>query len=210
MLLALAVLLLSSPGDPPIRVKISDDAFPRGAAARVQVRAAADGYLLVLRADTQGRIRVLFPIDPTDAAAIPGGHEFEIRGRGDRVAFTVDDSEGSGRILAAWSAKPFQFDTFTRSGHWDYSALAAQASRGDVEATLVSVVDRMTGVADSSRPAFDYDIVTYTVSTQAGYRHPGGWVWSYGPFGPGWYAAPSSPWYYGPTSAATVSIFGAW
>src|SRR5205814_2357901 len=87
MLLALAPLVfsvLAPPAlrDPPIRIKLSDDVYLRGERARVKVKTIENGYLLVVRADAQGRIRVLFPQEPGGAAAIRGGREVEIRGRG--------------------------------------------------------------------------------------------------------------------------------
>src|SRR2546427_3378192 len=74
MMLALAVsLTLATPSaaaasdDPPIHVWLNqDNYFVRGDRAKVYVRAAADGYLVVLRADADGRLRALFPIDPSD------------------------------------------------------------------------------------------------------------------------------------------------
>ena len=187
MLLALAVSLLLPTSDPPVKLKISDDVFVRGERARVRVKTTQSGYLLVLRADAQGRIRVLFPLEPTDDAAVRGGKEIEIRGRGDREAFTVDDAEGSGKIIAALSAQPFQVDAFTRAGHWDYAALAATDSTGDAEAALLALVDRMSG------GAYDYDLVTYTVTTRPRFRQspwawgdPGSWGGGWGGWG-GWY-----------------------
>ena len=75
MLLALAPLVISvlaplPPRDPPIKVKLSDDVFIRGDRARVKVKTTDNGYLLVLRADAQGRIRVLFPPEPGGDAAM--------------------------------------------------------------------------------------------------------------------------------------------
>lgn len=184
MLLALAVSLLLPTRDPPVRLKISDDVFMRGERARVKIKTTENGYLLVLRADVQGRIRVLFPLEPADHAAIRGGKDIEIRGRGDREAFTVDDAEGSGKIIAAFSAQPFQFDGFTRAGHWDYAALAAIDSvAGDAEAALVTLVGRM------SSGAYQYDLVTYTVTAHPRFRQSP-WAWgdpgSWGGQG-GWY-----------------------
>jgi hypothetical protein len=181
--LALAVLL---PSDPPIKVKISDDVFVRGERARVRVKTAQSGYLLVLRADAQGRVRVLFPLEPTDDAAVRGGKEIEVRGRGDRDAFTVDDAEGSGKILAAVSAQPFQVDAFALGGHWDYRALAAADSGNDAEAALLTLVNSMTG------GTYDYDLVTYTVSDHPSFRRAhvwgwGGWGWGWRGRGAGWY-----------------------
>ena len=65
MMLALAVsLALAAPSaaaasdDPPIHVWLNqDNYFVRGDRAKVYVRAAADGYLVVLRADADGRIQ---------------------------------------------------------------------------------------------------------------------------------------------------------
>lgn len=183
MLLMLAVLapLLH---DPPIRIKLSDDVFIRGERARVKVKTTQAGYLLVLRADAQGHIRVLFPLEPGDEAAIRAGREVEIRGRGNREAFTIDDAEGAGKILAAISPQPFQADSFVRGGHWDYRALAGSDSVADAEATLMSIVDRMSG------GHFDYDVVTYTVTARPAWRRaPWGprWGWGLGRWGVGVY-----------------------
>ena len=106
MMLALAVsLALAAPSaaaasdDPPIHVWLNqDNYFVRGDRAKVYVRAAADGYLVVLRADADGRLRVLFPIDPSDDTFIRAHKKFEVRSRGDREAFAVDEREGSGVV----------------------------------------------------------------------------------------------------------------
>ncbi len=170
MLLALA-LLAPLLHDPPIRIKLSDEVFIRGDRARVKVKTTDSGYLLVLRADAQGRIRVLFPLEPGDDAAIRAGREVEIRGRGNREAFTVDDADGSGKLLAVISRQPLQTDSFVRSGHWDYRALAGSDSVADAEATLLALADQMSG------GHFDYDVVTYTVTAQPPLRRMrwGGW-----------------------------------
>src|SRR5439155_2045837 len=53
--------------DPPIKVWLNQDSyFQRGDKARVNVKLADDGYLVVLRADAEGRVRVLFPLDPSN------------------------------------------------------------------------------------------------------------------------------------------------
>src|SRR3989442_1619217 len=175
MMVALAVsLALAAPcaavasDDPPIHVWLNqDNYFVRGDRAKVYVRAAADGYLVVLRADADGRLRALFPIDPSDDTFIRAHKKLEVRSRGDREAFAVDEREGSGVVLAAWSASPFKFDEFVRGDHWDYRVLGTIQTGADAEAALVAVVQRMAGDA-----RFDYDVVTYTVqSTTADYRH---------------------------------------
>jgi hypothetical protein len=180
------------PDDPPIRLRLSEDVYARGDHAKVRVKAAEDGYLLVLQANADGRIRVLYPLDPDDSARVRGGRQFEIRGRGDRDAFVVTEREGAGTVLAAWSEQPFRFDEFTRNGHWDYRALAAEPSGADRQSELLDLVDRM------STGHYEYDTADYTVTGRSYARYDGGWYtpWYHGYYYP-WY-----PWgwrgYYGP------------
>ncbi|PYP12101.1 MAG: hypothetical protein DMD59_00990 [Gemmatimonadetes bacterium] len=110
MILALALSLAVQGSDPPVSVKINHDQFSSGDHARVYVETAQDGYLVVLHADPDGRIRVLFPTDPRDDDFIRGGRRFEVRGRSDRDAFQVEGDEGSGTVLAAVSSDPLNFD----------------------------------------------------------------------------------------------------
>jgi uncharacterized protein DUF4384 len=179
MTVALMVSLLASTpappaavrsDDPPVQVSLNQDSyFQRGDRARVHVRVRDDGYLVVLRADADGRVRVLFPLDPGDDAFVRGGRKIEVRGRGDREAFYVDEREGSGVVLAAHSATPFRFDEFVRGDHWDYRVLDASRGGGgggdDKETALVDMVHRM--LADGS---FEYDVVSYTVEPPGAHR----------------------------------------
>ena len=68
-----------------------------------------DGYVVVLHADANGRVRVLFPVDPGDDNFMKGGQDYEIRGRGDKDAFQVT-STGAGTVYAAVSMDPMHFD----------------------------------------------------------------------------------------------------
>ena len=166
--------------DPPIRISLNSGGYYyQGDRAKVRVRVADDGYLLVLRADADGRVRVLFPLDPGDDDFVRGGHDFELRGRGDRETFFVDDVRGTGTILAARSATPFRYDRFVRGDHWDYRVLSSDRIRDDAEAGLLDLVDQM---ADSAH--YDYDVTTYNVGRET-YRP----YYSYydGYYGPGYY-----------------------
>src|SRR5213594_2553836 len=167
MLPLLLSLVVSVTDDPPVKVWLShDNYFQRGDKARVNVRLADDGYLLVLRADAEGRVRVLLPLDPSNDNFVRGHETMEVRGRGDREAFFVDDREGSGLVLAARSTTPFKFDEFVRGDHWDYRVLDARQSGGgdDKEAALLDMVQRMT-----TEGRFDYDAVTYVVAAARAY-----------------------------------------
>src|SRR5881296_4524762 len=138
--------------DPPVKVWFSSDGkYLFGDGAKVYARTAEDGYLVVLRADA-GRVRVLFPIDPNRDQHLRGGKKSELKGRGGREAFVVDDTAGHGTVLAAFSETRFQFDQFTTNGHWDYSALDDQSVRADPEAGLMGIVERM----QDTRDHFDY------------------------------------------------------
>ena len=168
--------------DPPIRISLNSDGYyVRGDRAKVHIEVAEDGYVLVLRADADGRVRVLFPLDPGDDAFVRGGREFEVRGRGDREAFAVDDRDGSGTVLAAHSAEPFHFDRFVRGDHWDYRVLAGDRVREDPEAGLLDLV---TEIAGSAR--YDYDVVRYTVADSRAYSSSY-YRSGYPCFGCGWY-----------------------
>ena len=169
--------------DPPVRVWFNSDGhYEFGDRAKVYAQTADDGYLVVLRADAQGHVRVLFPIDPDGNQQIRGGKKDELKGRGGREAFVVDDTTGHGTVLAAFARTPFQFDQFAKNGHWDYSALDDSTVRADPEAGLLDLVQRMRGAGDH----FDYDVASYTVGPPPRYV---GWVspyaWS------GWW----DPWY---------------
>src|SRR5947207_14550728 len=98
--------------DPPIKVWLNHDNYYRGDRARVNVKLADDGYVVVLRADADGRVRVLFPLDPGQDDFVRGGDKFEVRGRGEREAFYVDDREGRGVVLAARSEAHSRVDEF--------------------------------------------------------------------------------------------------
>lgn len=181
------------PDDPPIRVRLSEETYAHGDRAKVKVRAAADGYLLVLRVDGDGRVRVLYPLSPEDEGRITGGKDFEVRSRGDREAFVINENSGTGAVLAAWSVEPFKFEGFSRNGHWDYRALAQEKLSGDLESGLLDLVDRM------SDGEYDYDVAPYSVDEPRYIRHyTGGWYdpwwgrysscWGCWPrfYGPGW------------------------
>src|SRR5213596_3890622 len=130
--------------EPPVRVWFnSDGKYELGNRAKVYARAAEDDTLVVLRADAGGHVRVLFPVDPGGDQRVRAGKKYELKGRGDREAFVVDDTSGHGTVLAALARTPFQFAQFEKNWHWDYSALGGEAVRADPEAGLTDLVERM-------------------------------------------------------------------
>jgi hypothetical protein len=197
--LLLPILLAGEPAkpaaaatdDPPLRIWINNDGrFLRGDRARVHVWAEDDGYLVVLQADTEGHLKVLFPIDPTDDNFLRGGKKYEVKSRGGRDAFDVGDHTGRGTVYAAVSRTPFRFTDFVVSDHWDYRALEAQQFPEDPESDLTELVRRM------AQGSFDYDVMSYYVVESVVYAGDSyyygpsvGFSYGYGGFGCGYYGS---------------------
>jgi hypothetical protein len=143
--------------EPAIRVTVNHATYDRGDRARVYVRVRDDGYVVVLHTDADGRVRVLFPVDPGDDNFMRGGQKYEIRARGNRDAFQVTRS-GSGTVYAAVSVDPYRFDAFVRGDHWDFGTLDDSSAYNDPEAAMTNIAEQMAGGAH-----FAYDVTTYTV-----------------------------------------------
>lgn len=170
--LLLPLLLHSAPipmaavdDDPPIRLWINNDRrFLPGDRAKVEVRTKDDGYLLVFHVDPEGHLRVLFPLDPDQDNFVRGGKKYEIRGRGGRESFEVDNTTGQGTVYAAVSRDAFRFDGFVVGDHWDYRALAPSRLSDAPEQDLNDLVRRM------AQGDFDYDLLNYSVYDRVAYR----------------------------------------
>jgi hypothetical protein len=181
-------LLLSLAGpalkadDPPVRIDLNHEQFTRGDRARVYVETAEDGHLVVLHADPDGRVRVLFPLDPSDDDFVRGGRRVEVRGRSNRDAFFVDASDGSGTVVAVLSPDPLSYDGFVRNDHWDFRALGTTDLRNDPLAGLLDIARRMAGEAH-----FEYDVATYVVGNEIASHY--GYGSRY--YGSGYYGYPS-------------------
>ena len=93
---------------------------PSLATERVQVffRTERDAYVTVLRVDTDGRVRVLFPPAPGDPNLARGGETYTVPGVDDSAAFIVDDPPGLGYVFAMASQDPVAYDAFTADGEW--------------------------------------------------------------------------------------------
>ena len=172
--------------DPAIRIWLNNDGrFERGDQAKVQVKTREDGYLLVLNVDPDGRLRVLFPLDPGDDNQVRGGKTYQVVGRGGREGFTVSNRSGSGTVYAAVSRSPFRFDGYTVGDHWDFAALDDVRISDKPENDLNDFVRRLAG-AD-----FDYDVLQYNVFEQVVYGGPDAVLYDdhaygYGYGYPGW------------------------
>lgn len=159
--IAVAASLADGP-PPPITVSLnSGGQYSRGEYAQAQFRASADGYVLLLQTDQNGRIRVLFPLDPGDDNFIRGGKTYKVVGRDNRGSFYLDEAGASGMVYAAWSKSPFQFAQFVRGDHWDYSVFDQYNAADDPESQLTDFVLNFT------TQGFDYAIDRYIVYSNA-------------------------------------------
>src|SRR6058998_2854020 len=179
MLAQLAALsLLASSGQPVgwpdassrTRIEVwtnrGDDAYASGQGARVFFRTEADAYVTVLRVDTDGRVRVLFPLEPWEDNFARGGREYEVQGGYGRDAFSIDDYPGVGYIFAVASADPFVYDAFETGDHWDYRAIADGRVHGDPYVALTDVAQR---IVPADYRDWDYDITPYYVNRHYDY-----------------------------------------
>ena len=141
-----------------------DQPYSSGEAARVYFKSEIDAYITIIRIDTDGRIRVLFPVEPWEDNFARGGRTFEVLGRSRDEAFRVDDAAGVGYVFGIASADPFSYQEITRGDHWDYRMIADGQVRGD---PYVAVTDLAERIAPGS--TYDYDVAEYYVDRHYDY-----------------------------------------
>ncbi|HSB55653.1 MAG TPA: DUF4384 domain-containing protein, partial [Gemmatimonadales bacterium] len=141
-----------------------DDPYQRGDDARVYFKSDRDAYVTVIRIDTDGRMRVLFPIDPWEDNFARGGRTFEVLGRDRDEAFRVDDYPGVGYIFAIASPDEFRYDDLVRGDHWDYRTISDGRVRGDPYVAVSDLADRIAQEDD-----YDYDVTSYDVERHYDY-----------------------------------------
>src|SRR5207247_10790513 len=125
---------LGGPAHPPLSVEYrprvevwtdrADSPYTSGQGVRTHFRGDRDAFVTILRVDTDGRVRVLFPREPWEDNFARGGREYEVQGGNDRDAFYIDDYPGVGYLFAVASADPFVYDGIQSKDHWDYRLIA--------------------------------------------------------------------------------------
>src|SRR2546425_8520901 len=80
-----------------------DSPYASGQGVRAHFRADRDAFVTILRVDTDGRVRVLFPREPWEDNFARGGRDYEVQGGDDRDAFYIDDYPGVGYLFAVRS-----------------------------------------------------------------------------------------------------------
>ncbi|HXG43367.1 MAG TPA: DUF4384 domain-containing protein [Gemmatimonadales bacterium] len=161
----IAAWLRSGPDRPRVTLWLDrEDPYDRGDRARVYFRLEQDAYVTVVRIDTDGRIRILFPLEPWEDGFARAGKTYEVVGRGRDEAFRVTDYPGVGYVFAIASEDPFDFSRVTRGDHWDYRAISDGRVRGD---PYVAVTDLAAEIAPGD--AWDYDVAEYYVERRYDY-----------------------------------------
>jgi len=145
------------------------DVYRDGERMQVFFRTENDAYVTVLRVETSGLVRVLFPRSPGDPNLAHGGETYVVPGIDDQDAFEVDDAPGIGYVFAVASADPFQYDAFTASDRWsfdDINNLSDGRIHGDPYASLQDLVQHImpAGYAD-----YDTHLLPYYVNQHYDY-----------------------------------------
>ncbi len=144
-----------------------DDVVERGDRVRVYFQTDIDAYVTIFRVDTDGRVRVLFPLDPWDDNYARGGVPYEIQSRGGRFTFRVDDYPGQGYVFAVASADPFRYGGYVLGNHWDYRAIAEHGRIvGDPYVAFGDVIDV---IVPPNYVSYSYDAVSYYVERRYDY-----------------------------------------
>jgi hypothetical protein len=139
----------------------------RGDRVRVFFRTAEDAYVTVLRIDTDGRVRMLFPDAPWEDNFARGRRSYEIDRRYADYAFVVDDYPGEGYIFAVATPDPFDYAPIARGDHWDYRAIAADGRiAGDPYTVLQELVEL---IVPANYESYGYDVSSYYVERRYDY-----------------------------------------
>jgi len=135
--------------------------YRRGERVRVYFRTDEDAFVTVLRVDTDGRVRVLFPEDPWVDNFARAGQAYEVRPRDVRYAFALDEYPGQGYVFALATLDPFDYREIVRGDHWDYPAIADGGRiTGDPYLAIQDLADL---IVPANYDAYGYDLTTYYV-----------------------------------------------
>jgi len=156
---------------PQVEVWTSQEVYRRGERAEVWFETTEDAYVTIVRIDTDGRLRVLFPRQPWHDNFVPGGRTTEIwsANQPDGHAFLVDDDPGQGYIFAIATSTPFEYGTFASGDHWDYRNIGYYGRiTGDPYVALGNLIDHIVPAAASQD--YTYDVYPYYVDER--YQYP--------------------------------------
>jgi Domain of unknown function (DUF4384) len=144
-----------------------NDPFTRGDKMTVRYRTDVDGYVTIMRVDTDGRLRVLFPLRPADDNFARGGVPHRVPGRVADQTLRVEEYPGEGFLFALVTLDPVAFPRRGPDGDWDYAALGIPARiTGDPYAVFAGL---LAVLVPDGYLGYAHDVVPYFVEEQHGY-----------------------------------------
>ena len=145
-----------------------DNPYTAGQVVQVLFQTDQDAYVTVLRIDTDGRVRVLFPREPWESNFARGGRVYEVQGTAASAGFRADGYPGEGYVFAVAATDPFVYDPIESDQRWNYELIADGGRiRGDPYAALTELAERIVATGSGD---WDYDIAPYYV--QQHYEYP--------------------------------------
>ena len=142
-----------------------DQPYRRGESVKLFFRSERPGHVTILRVDTDGRVRTLFPSEPWGQSHVRGGQTLEVvTDSRRRPSFQVDDGPGIGYVLAVTSPHPFDYGPVTRGDYWDFRVIDQGRIRGDPYVALTDLARTL-----APRGNYAYDIAPYYVGRRYDY-----------------------------------------
>lgn len=143
------------------------EVYQRGERVRVFFRTEQDAYVTILRVDTDGRVRVLFPRQPWEDNVVRGGYTYDVPNYGRRDAFVVDDDPGIGYVFGVASSEPFAYDPFVNQDHWDLQTVSDGGRiHGDPYQSLEELIQ---SVVPQGSAEYDTHLLPYYVERRYDY-----------------------------------------
>ena len=144
-----------------------NDPLTRGETMTVRYRTDVDGYVTIMRVDTDGRLRVLFPRQPDDDNFARGGVEHRVPGRGGDYTLRVEEYPGEGFLFALVTLDPLEFPRLESGADFDYAALGVPSRiTSDPYAIFAGI---LAGILPEGYLGYAQDAVPYFVEDQHGY-----------------------------------------
>jgi len=148
-----------------IQLWTSDKIVNRGDRMHVWFSTSQNAFVAVLRVDTDGRVRMLYPERPWHNSYVESGRLLEVKSPAcddADCAFVIDDYPGKGYVFAIASILPFRSDELVDGDYWDYRSIAHRGRvTGDPFLALSALMSML--VPRSNENGYSYDVFPYDV-----------------------------------------------
>jgi hypothetical protein len=156
---------------PLIELRVSTEIKNRGERMQVRFTTSQNVFVAILRFDTDGRVRMLYPEKPWHNSYVEAGRVHEVRnpvcGQAG-CAFVIDDYPGQGYIFAIASMSPLDLEKFANGDYWSYSTIAHRGRvTGDPFVAISGLMRRV--IPESTDGEASFDVQPYHVGRQFEY-----------------------------------------